>query len=97
MIAYIDEYKDRRTVDGMRYGIEPICAELPIAPSTYYEMRARKADPGRLPAERNVTWRCGRAFGASGTRIARSTAPLGRCGGSFDARAPVWRGARWTG
>lgn len=31
------------------YGVEPICAVLPIAPSTYYEQKARHADPGRLP------------------------------------------------
>ena len=39
-------------VDGHRedYGVEPICAELPIAPSTYYEQKARQADPSRLPA-----------------------------------------------
>jgi transposase InsO family protein len=32
------------------YGVEPICAELPIAPSTYYELKARQADPDRQPA-----------------------------------------------
>ncbi|WJW76176.1 IS3 family transposase [Thiohalobacter sp. IOR34] len=42
MIAYIDDHKDR-------YGVEPICAVLPIAPSTYYEHKAREADPERLP------------------------------------------------
>ena len=31
-------------------GVEPICRELPIAPSTYYEHTARKRGPGRLPA-----------------------------------------------
>ena len=31
------------------HGVEPICAMLPIAPSTYYEHKARQADPGRLP------------------------------------------------
>ena len=31
------------------HGVEPICAVLPIAPSTYYEHKARQADPGRLP------------------------------------------------
>ena len=31
------------------YGVEPICAQLPIAPSTYYEQKARQADLGRLP------------------------------------------------
>lgn len=30
------------------HGIEPTCTELPIAPSTYYEQKARQADLGRL-------------------------------------------------
>jgi len=45
-------------VDGHRenYGVEPICAVLPIAPSTYYERKACQADPLRLPerARRDV-------------------------------------------
>ena len=32
------------------YGVEPICAVLPIAPSTYYEQKARERDPSRVPA-----------------------------------------------
>jgi len=32
------------------YGVESICSVLPIAPSTYYEQKARQADPDRLPA-----------------------------------------------
>jgi transposase InsO family protein len=43
MVAFIDAHR-------AEYGVEPICAELPIAPSTYYEMKAREADPRRLPA-----------------------------------------------
>jgi putative transposase len=43
MVDYIDRHKDR-------FGVEPICKMLPIAPSTYYEMKARERDPGRLPA-----------------------------------------------
>jgi putative transposase len=42
MTAFID---DNRSV----YGVEPICLVLPIAPSTYYEQRARNADSSRLP------------------------------------------------
>ena len=38
MVAFIDE---ERHV----YGVEPICAVLPIAPSTYYAHRARNRDP----------------------------------------------------
>jgi putative transposase len=34
MIAYIDQNRDR-------YGVEPICDVLPIAPSTYYDARTR--------------------------------------------------------
>jgi hypothetical protein len=41
MFRYIDEHKDR-------FGVEPICRELPIAPSTYYELKAREVDPSRL-------------------------------------------------
>ena len=40
MKAFIDEHREV-------YGVEPICRVLPIAPSTYYEHAARKADPGR--------------------------------------------------
>lgn len=32
------------------YGVEPICAVVPIAPATYYEQRARREDPEKLPA-----------------------------------------------
>ena len=50
MVRFIDQHRDV-------YGIEPICTELPIAPSTYYEYKAREADPGRLPARhRRDTW-----------------------------------------
>ena len=31
------------------YGVEPICRELPIAASTYYESKARDADRSRVP------------------------------------------------
>ena len=43
MVTFIEQHRDV-------YGVEPICAELPIAPSTYYEYKAREADPERLPA-----------------------------------------------
>jgi len=42
MTTFVDEHRER-------YGVEPICAMLPIAPSTYYEQKARQADPSRLP------------------------------------------------
>lgn len=41
-VRFIDENRDD-------YGVEPICAQVPIAPSTYYEQKAREKDPSRLP------------------------------------------------
>ena len=38
MVAFIDDHR-------ADYGVEPICAVLPIAPSTYYAAKARQADP----------------------------------------------------
>ncbi len=43
MVAFIDAYRED-------YGVEPICAQLPIAPSTYYEAKARATDPTSRPA-----------------------------------------------
>jgi transposase InsO family protein len=43
MTDFIEEHRTE-------YGVEPICAMLPIAPSTYYEHRARRRDPARRPA-----------------------------------------------
>ena len=34
MIAYVDAHKER-------FGVEPICEQLPIAPSTYYAAKSR--------------------------------------------------------
>ena len=42
LISFIDEHR-------AKYGVEPICNQLPISPSTYYEFKAREDDPGRLP------------------------------------------------
>jgi transposase InsO family protein len=38
MTAFIDDNREH-------YGVEPICAVLPIAPSTYYAFKAREKDP----------------------------------------------------
>ena len=41
-----------RLIDDHRqaYGVEPICKVLPIAPSTYHEHAARRADPTKRSA-----------------------------------------------
>ena len=43
MVSYIDDHRGR-------FGVEPICKHLQIAPSTYYEHKHRERDPSRLPA-----------------------------------------------
>ena len=43
MIAFIDDHR------GV-HGVEPICKVLPIAPSTYHDHLAKRADPCRLSA-----------------------------------------------
>jgi len=42
MVSFIDALRNE-------YGVESICRQLPIAPSTYYEHKSRSADPERLP------------------------------------------------
>jgi hypothetical protein len=43
MMAFIDAHRED-------LGIEPICRELAIAPSSYHEHALRLADPGKRPA-----------------------------------------------
>lgn len=40
MVAFIDQYRNR-------YGVEPICAVLPIAPSTYYRSKDLERNPDK--------------------------------------------------
>ena len=42
MVTFVDQHR-------VELAVEPICVELPIAPSTYYEYKAREAHPERLP------------------------------------------------
>ena len=43
MVEFIDTHREAN-------GVEPICRQLPIAPSVYYSHAARRADPERRPA-----------------------------------------------
>lgn len=94
MIAFIDAHRGA-------YGVEPICKAVPakpqgglrgIAPSTYHEHVARRADPSRLPtrALRDAELRAeiGRVFeenlGVYGVRkvwhqLRREGVPVARC------------------
>ena len=78
MVRFIDEHREE-------YGVEPICAVLPVAPSTYYHHKARETDPllrpvrvqrdERLQEEVRRVWKEKQSGGAvrvpgSGLRIA---------------------------
>ncbi len=43
MVRYITDHRER-------FGVEPICAVLPIAPSTYFRIRAQQQDAGKRSA-----------------------------------------------
>jgi transposase InsO family protein len=85
MVAFVDAHRDQ-------YGVEPICREMPIAPSTYYKHKARQADPARLPARvrrdaelsgsiRRVWNEHFRAYGARKVwrQLNRERIPVARC------------------
>ena len=50
MIAFIDDHREV-------HGVEPICKVLPIAPSTYYDHVAKRADPRNFRRGRSGTLR----------------------------------------
>jgi len=45
MVSFIDEHRNE-------HGVEPICKQLPIAPSTYYEHKLCEKDPNRASDRR---------------------------------------------
>ena len=45
MVAFIDQHRET-------YGVEPICAVLPIAPSTYFVRKAQQQDATKRSARR---------------------------------------------
>ena len=74
MIAFIDAHR-------AEYGVESICEQLPIAPSTYYEHKAREIDfmrvPPRVRRDRELKVNIQRVW----ERTSRSMR-YARCGGS---------------
>ena len=42
MMLFVDRNK-------AEYGVEPVCRQVQIAPSSYYEHKRRERDPDRLP------------------------------------------------
>ena len=89
MVRFIDEHR-------ATYGVEPICEVLPIAPSTYYEQKARAADPTRLPkrAQRDAELRVEMLEGiaedaARLVTVARARTQLGDTAGLDTERAQL--------
>jgi hypothetical protein len=80
MIAYIHANRDR-------YGVEPICRLLPIAPSTYYQAKRR---PASARAVRDRQLKVGSP--ASTPSTSASTAPA-RSGASCTANRSPWPAA----
>jgi putative transposase len=89
-VRFIVEHADRVTVDGLRWGVEPICAALtehgtPIAPSTYYEHRAAPATAARTDRQARADW-----LDAAVARVYAANYD------AYGARK-VWSQPRWEG
>jgi len=41
MIRFVDTHRERRSLDGLKWGVEPICEALQFAPQTFYAARVR--------------------------------------------------------
>src|SRR3954451_21118636 len=91
LVRFVAEHADRVTVDGLRWGVEPICRVLsehgtPIAPSTFYDARAGSSARGaREQALKMEIVRVHRAnYGVYGARkvwlaLNREGVPVARC------------------
>jgi putative transposase len=90
-VRFVAEHADRRTVDGLRWGVEPICRVLtehgtPIAPSTFYDARDRSCaraerDTGLKDEIRRVHQANYGVYGARKVWLAlnREGRPVARC------------------
>jgi hypothetical protein len=67
MVGFIDDHRET-------FGVEPICAVLPIAPLLYYALKARERDPQRRSAPARAMSASASTSSACGGRTARSTA-----------------------
>jgi putative transposase len=99
MVAFIDAHRDGD-------GVEPICAQLPIAPSTYYAAKAQARDPrlrsaraqheATLRVEIQRVWDANFCvYGANKVwrQLGRETIPAARCTVERLMRAMGLRGA----
>ena len=109
-MTFIASHADRVTVDGLRWGVEPICAVLsdqgtPIAPSTYYD--ARQGQSGRRALrDEQLKKEIARVhqdnYGVYGARkvwlaLNREGVPVARCIVERLMRELGWQGVRRGG
>ena len=98
MSEFIDQHRDR-------FGVEPICKVLQVAPSGYRREAARRRDPARCPPRRQRdaallpeierVWRSNlQAYGADKVwkQLRREAIPVARCTVERLMRARGWRG-----
>jgi hypothetical protein len=97
VMAFIDAHRDE-------LGIEPVCRELAIAPSSYHEHAARLADPQRRPAraqrDDEIKAQIARVHAASfGLYGTRKSLPRRRPGSgtSCAGKEPKWPSAPSSG
>ena len=88
MVSCIDAHR-------AAYGVEPICAGLPIAPALYYELKAREREPARQPARpgRGGTRPWASTLGGCGARTGKSTG-CARSGSNCSAKGTLSPAAR---
>jgi putative transposase len=98
VIEFIDRHRDR-------FGVEPICKALQVAPSGYRREAARRRDPARCPPRRQRdaallpeierVWRGNlQVYGADKVwkQLRREGIPVARCTVERLMRAQGWRG-----
>ncbi len=89
----IDFIEDNRT----QYGVEPICAVLPIAPSTYYEHRLAVGTRHGARLASNATSGCGWRSSASTTPATTASTGPRRSGASCTGSGALSLVAPWSG
>ena len=103
MMSFIDEHRGRD-------GAGPMCAQVPRAPSTSYEPKAREGEPERAPGRvRRDEWLCGEIrrvyaehFGVYGVRkvwrpLRREGVAVARCPPATESHRGVVRLMRRLG
>lgn len=108
VVAFIDEHRGRVTRDGLVWGVEPICAVLQVAPSTYYAAKKRppsaravrdaqlREEIRRVHADNYAVYGAEKVWAQlnrEGTRVARCT--VERLMRQMGLRGAV-RGRTWT-